>query len=145
MEAFDVLRLAGVESCRTTDVQQAKIAQEELQAMSQLQQEEAEWRESRLTELERIKRRKDARRGMVGEEMDLVADNGVPEMEGEEDELDPEERRRRFDEYRRRTGLTVDVEEDFDGFVVRPEIARKRLSTPMEHEEEEEDGVRNGR
>lgn len=138
MEAYDVLRLVGVQACMTSDVQQARVAEEEVQELNALQREEEEWRESRMTELDRIKRRKEARRGVV-----VNGDLGI--MEGEEnddgadgqDELDPEERRRRFEEYRRRTGLVVDSEEDFDGFVVRSsKVGQKRLSTPIEHDEE---------
>jgi hypothetical protein len=136
MEAYDVLRLAGVQNCMTSDVKQAQIAQDELKELNALQAEEEAWRESRMTELERIKRRKEARRGVVvnGGELGGVEHD---EEDAGEDELDPEERRARFEEFRRRTGMMVDQEEDFDGFVVRKsEMTRKRLSTPMEHEEE---------
>jgi hypothetical protein len=158
MEAFDVLRLAGVESSRMSQVQQGKIAEQEMDELKRLQQEEAEWREGRAEELERIKRRKDARRGMVsgggggGSAQGEVGNEGLgidtgleDEGEGqageegeEEDEMDPEERRRQFNAYRQRTGLSVDEAEDFDGFVVRSMkgLSLKRLSTAIEQEEE---------
>lgn len=142
MEAFDVLRIAGVEACMKTDVQQAEIAQSELQEVARLQEEETEWRESRQEELDQIKKRKDRRRGVFRnsvDEAENVEDGDAEIAEEQEDALDPEERRRQFDEYRRRTGLTVNADEDFDGFIARDsEILRKRLSTPMEREEEEE-------
>ncbi|KAJ9095971.1 hypothetical protein QFC21_005333 [Naganishia friedmannii] len=151
MEAFDILRLAGVESSRSSQVRQGKIAEEEMHELKRLQQEEAEWRDDRATELERIKRRKDARRGMggggaiesaQGEEGNggLGLDTGLEEDQDgeEEDEMDPEERKRQFNEYRQRTGLSVDEGEDFDGFVVRSMkgLSLKRLSTAIEQEEE---------
>ncbi|KAJ9121489.1 hypothetical protein QFC22_002105 [Naganishia vaughanmartiniae] len=130
-------------------VRQGKIAEEEMHEMKRLQQEEAEWREDRATELERIRQRKEARRGMAGGAVvpeqtgneGLGLDTGIEDAEEEEEEeMDPEERRRQFDEYRQRTGLTVAEGEDFDGFVVRSLDMKgsfhKRLSTAMEQEEE---------
>lgn len=134
MEAYDVLRLAGVQACMKSDVEQAQIAQEELKQLNALQAEEEARRESRTSELDRIKRRKDARRGVAvnGGDVDVIEQEDLGD-----DELSPEERRARFEEFRKRTGMNVNQEEDFDGFVVpKAEVNRKRLSTPMEHEEE---------
>lgn len=139
MEAFDVLKIAGMEACMKTDVEHAEIAQNQMEEIARLQAEETEWRESRQEELDQIKRRKERRRGGLGD-VGQEAEDVDGEFAGEEEDvLGPEERRRQFDEYRRRTGLTVNTEEDFDGFVMQEaEVFKKRLSTPMEREEEEE-------
>lgn len=126
-----------------TDVRQAEIAQTEFEEIARLQQEEAQWRESRQEELAEIKKRKDRRRGVLSgslHEGEKEEDRGVDDFTGDQDDaLDPEERRRQFEEYRHRTGLTVNAEEDFDGFITRDsDFIQKRLSTPMEREEEAE-------
>jgi hypothetical protein len=137
MEAFDVLKIAGMEACMKTDVEHAEIAQNQLEEIARLQAEETEWRESRQEALDQIKRRKERRRGGLG---DAGEEDVDPEFAAEqEDVLGPEERRRQFDEYRRRTGLTVNTEEDFDGFIMQEaEVFKKRLSTQREEEEETE-------
>ena len=141
LEAFDVLRLAGVEACMKTDVQQAELAQTEMEEIARLQQEEAAWRQSQQEELAQIRKRKDRRRGVLNDTLreEEMEDNGRVGVTGDhEDALNAEERRRRFEEYRNRTGLRINAEEDFDGFITRDsEFLQKRLSTPMEREEEE--------
>lgn len=141
LEAFAVLRQAGVDACMKTDVRQAEISQTEFEEIARLQQEEAQWRESRQEELAEIKKRKDRRRGVLSDSLDEgeKEDRGVDDLTGhEEHALDPEDRRKHFEEYMHRTGLTVNVEEDFDGFIMRDsDFVQKRLSTPMEREEEE--------
>ncbi len=63
MEASDVLDAAGCSSCTVPSAQARALAEEDLQTLAQLQQEEAEWREGRTDELRRIKAQKTERRG----------------------------------------------------------------------------------
>lgn len=89
VEAPEVLRIAGVAHPTSTEVQEIKFAEDQRVELERLQAEMKEWRQNREAELERIRRRKAARRGeaYVPAPKRLSAVMGLDEELGE---LDPE-------------------------------------------------------
>jgi peroxiredoxin len=89
VEAPEVLRIAGVAHPTSTEVQEIKFAEDQRVELERLQAEMKEWRQNRETELERIRRRKAARRGeaYIPAPKRLSAVMGLDEELGE---LDPE-------------------------------------------------------
>lgn len=86
MEAPDVMDRAGCSDCTAVAQHDLALAQEQLDEIARLQEEEAAWRENRESELDRMKREKAHRR--AARLSTIAASDAEPEVEEEMPEAD---------------------------------------------------------